>query len=83
MWRETGRALTFFGLDGRAMFLLLLVLYRPRWWTLAVAIIGMGVLIAMQRQGYTIPNAIRRARVFLTGPTKRAVTGRRLGRSDR
>lgn len=83
MWRETGRNLTFFGIDGRAMFLILLVLYRPRWWTLAVAVLGMGLLILLERQGYTLPNALRRLRVFFTGPNKLAVIGRRLGRSDR
>ena len=41
MWRESGRNLTFFGIDGRAMFLILLVLYRPRLWTLGVAVLGM------------------------------------------
>ena len=83
MWRESGRMLTFFGIDGRAMFLILLVLYRPRYWTLAVAILGMAVLVIMGHRGYTIPNAMRRLRVLFTGPNKLAVVGRRLGRSDR
>lgn len=83
MWRETGRSLTFFGLDGRAMFLLLLVLYRPRWWTLAVAIVGIIVLVLMEREGYNLPNALRRARILVMGPLKAAVVGRRQGRSDR
>ena len=83
MWRESGRYLTFFGIDGRAMFLILLVLYRPRLWTLGVAVLGMVMLILLERQGYTIPNAMRRLRVLFTGPNKLAVVGRRLGRSDR
>lgn len=83
MWRESGRNLTFFGIDGRAMFLILLVLYRPRLWTLGVAVLGMVLLILLERQGYTIPNAMRRLRVLFTGPNKLAVVGRRLGRSDR
>lgn len=83
MWRESGKALTFFGIDGRVMFLLLLVLYRPRWWTLSLAVFGIVLLILLERNGYTIPNAIRRIRVFFTGPNKLAVIGRRLGRSDR
>lgn len=83
MWRESGRNLTFFGIDGRAMFLILLVLYRPRLWTLGVAVFGICLLIFLERKGYTIPNAMRRLRVFFTGPNKLAVMGRRLGRSDR
>ena len=83
MWRDSGQFLTFFGIDGRAMFLLLLVLYRPRLWTLAVAAAGMFVLILLQRSGYTIPNALRRLRVFMTGPLKPAVVGRRRGKSSR
>jgi len=73
MWRETGRKITFFGLDGRAMFLLLFVLYAPRWWTLALALCGIGVFMLLQRRGYTVPNAFRRIRILLTGTVKRAV----------
>ena len=83
MWRESGRMLTFFGIDGRAMFLILLVLYRPRFWTLGVAVLGMAALVILGHRGYTIPNAMRRLRVLFTGPNKLAVVGRRLGRSDR
>ena len=83
MWRESGQTLTFFGVDGRAMFLLLLVLYRPRLWTLGVAAVGMGVLLILNRQGYTVPNAMRRIRVVFTGPNKLAVVGRRRGKTSR
>lgn len=83
MWRETGQTLTFFGIDGRAMFLLLLVLYRPRLWTLCVAGFGMGLLMVMSRYGYSVPNAMRKLRVFFTGPNKLAVVGRRRGRIGR
>lgn len=83
MWRDSGQFLTFFGIDGRAMFLLLLVLYRPRLWTLGVAATGMFILILLQRSGYTVPNALRRLRVLATGPLKPAVVGSRRGRSSR
>lgn len=83
MWRESGRQLTFFGVDGRAMFLLLVVLYAPRLWTLGLAFAGIIALILMERQGYNIPNAMRKARILFTGPLKSAVVGRRQGRSDR
>ena len=56
------------------------------WFTkyvLQVGVLGMALLILLERQGYTIPNAMRRLRVLFTGPNKLAVVGRRLGRSDR
>ncbi len=83
MWRESGRQLTFFGIDGRAMFLLLVVLYAPRLWTLSLALLGIIALILMERKGYNIPNAMRKARILFTGNTKAAVVGRRVGRPDR
>ncbi len=83
MWRDTGQPLVFFGVDGRAMFLLLLVLYRPRLWTLGVAAFGMALLLILNRQGYSVPNAMRKLRVFVTGPNKLAVVGRRRGKTSR
>lgn len=83
MWRDTGQPLVFFGVDGRAMFLLLLVLYRPRLWTLGVAAFGMALLLILNRQGYSVPNAMRKLRVFMTGPNKLAVVGRRRGKTSR
>lgn len=83
MWRDTGQPLVFFGVDGRAMFLLLLVLYRPRLWTLGVAAFGMALLLILNRQGYSVPNAMRKIRVFMTGPNKLAVVGRRRGKTSR
>lgn len=82
MWRDSGRRLTLFGVDGRAGFLLLLVLYRPRWWTLGVALFGIIILILLERKGYQIPNAIRRVRIFFTGNKKAAVSSRRMERTD-
>jgi len=83
MWRETGRKITFFGLDGRAMFLLLFVLYAPRWWTLALALLGIAVFVWLERRGYTVPNALRKMRIFLTGNVKRAAHRSRIKKSLR
>lgn len=83
MWRETGRKVTFFGLDGRAMFLLLFVLYAPRLWTLILALMGIGLFVWLERRGYTVPNALRRIRIFMTGNVKRAAHRSRLRKSLR
>lgn len=82
MWRDSGDRLKMFGVDGRAMFLLLLIMYRPRVWTLIVALIGIVILILMERKGYTIPNALRRLRILMTGPNKLAVVGKRFNSMD-
>lgn len=83
MWRDTGRSVRFFGVDGRAMLLLLLVLYNPAMWTLAVAVIGITALIMLERVGYTIPNALRKLAAWMVGPRRPAVIKSRMGRSDR
>lgn len=82
-WRDSGRALRAFGVDGRIVFLLLLFLFRIRWWTFWLLIITAIVLFVFDRMGYTIPNALRRIRVLLTAPRKPAVRRSRVGRSDR
>jgi hypothetical protein len=82
-WRETGRALRFAGVDGRALFLLCIFVYHPRWWTLGLFFVGIVALVLLERMGYSIPNAMRRLRVIMVGRRRPAVTITRLGRSDR
>lgn len=82
MWRDSGDKLKMLGIDGRAMFLLLLVTYRPRVWTLVVAVLGIVALILMERKGYDIPNSMRRLRILVTGPEKLAVVGKRFNKMD-
>jgi hypothetical protein len=83
MWRDTGRTVRFFGVDGKAMLLLLLVLYNPAIWTLVVAAAGITLLIVLERAGYTIPNALRKVGVWFVGRHRPAVIRSRRGRSDR
>ena len=83
-WRDTGRQIRFMGIvDGRAAFLLLMMMYHISWWTFGLAIAGITGLVLLERKGYTIPNAFRRLRVLLTGPVRASDTGTRRGRSDR
>lgn len=82
-WRDTGRQVRFMGVvDGRAAFLLMLMIYHISWWTFSLAIGGIIVLVLLERKGYTIPNALRRLRVLLIGPVRPADTGTRRSRSD-
>lgn len=68
--------------DGRAAFLLMLMIYHISWWTFSLAVGGIIVLVLLERKGYTIPNALRRLRVLLIGPLRPADTGTRRSRSD-
>lgn len=83
MWRDSGRQIRFLGIvDGRAAFLLMLMIYHISWWTFGIAIGGIVALVLMERKGYTLPNAFRRLRVLMTGPSRMADTGTRRSRSD-
>ena len=81
-WRDSGRRLTFFGVDGRVTGFLILVLYHPRLWTFGLMLLCVCVLIFLERKGYNLPNAMRKVRVFLTGNKKAAVSSRRVQRTD-
>lgn len=82
-WRDTGRSLRFFGVDGRALFLLFILIYHPRLWTLVLFGLGLASLVLLERMGYTVPNALRRLRVLVVGRRRAAVGPVRQGRSDR
>lgn len=82
-WRDTGKNLRFFGIDGRALFLFVVFLYHMRVWTFAMFILGVVALVLLERKGYSIPNAFRRLRVLIVGNRRPAVSISRMGRSDR
>lgn len=82
-WYNSGRRVRFLGIDGRGAILLIVMIYYMSWWTFGLAIVGIASLIMLERRGYSIPNAVRKMRVFLTGPSRLARGGRRRGRSDR
>lgn len=82
-WRETGRSLRFFGVDGRALALLVILVYHPRLWTLVLFAVGVAALVILERMGYSVPNALRRIRVLIVGNRRPAVGQTRMGRSDR
>lgn len=83
-WRDTGRPLRFLGfMDGRVAFLLVIMIYHISWWTFGIAVVGITTLIILERYGYTLPNALRRLRILMSGAVKPSDTGTRQSRSDR
>lgn len=81
LWCNLGRTLKFGPFDARLLIVLLPALFHIRIWTLSLVFITVIVLTLISRAGYTIPNILRRARVFLSGKRKRALTTRKV-RSD-
>lgn len=72
LWRDSGRPVRFFGVDGRAAAALLLVLVHISLVTLGVAV---GVILffsLLERFDYTLPNAARKLRVMISGRRKRS-----------
>jgi len=82
-WRESGRTVKFFFVDGRAMFFLLIMLYHFSLFTFGLGIFALVFLAILENYGYNIPNALRKLRIIIFGKSRPAVIGRRRGRSDR
>lgn len=82
-WRESGRTVKFFFVDGRATFFLLIMLYHFSLFTFGLGILSLVFLAVLENYGYNIPNALRKLRVIIFGRSRPAVIGRRRGRSDR
>jgi intracellular multiplication protein IcmT len=74
MWRDTARSVRLGPIDWRAVGPLLLFFLHIRLWTLYVAIAAVAVFAVLERYGFTVPVAIRFARITIAGRTKRAVS---------
>lgn len=72
LWRDTGRPIRFFGVDGRAASGLLLVLLHISMLTLSIALVLIVTFALLERFDYTLPNAWRKLRVLVSGRKKRA-----------
>lgn len=59
MWRDSGRITRFFFIDGRALFPLLFVLYRPSHFKFMVSIPIIIFLSIIEYYGLTLPVTIR------------------------
>ncbi len=73
MWRDSGKAVKFFGIDGRLVFFLVIFIFHFSYFTLGLflsAVVFFGIL---ERMGYTLPNALRRSNVLISGNRKAGV----------
>lgn len=71
-WRDSARPARFFLIDAKAVFPLIVFLLHIRWWTLIVALIGMGFFTILNRFGYSVEVFLRVVRGFLGGKLKTA-----------
>lgn len=74
-WRNTARSVRFFAFDARAAAPLLLFILHMQLWTLILAVIVIILFAILERFGLTINLAVRRARVWLIGEDRPALTG--------
>jgi hypothetical protein len=72
LWRDSGKPVRFFGVDGRAAVGLLIVLLHISIVTLSISILLMVIFSTLERFDYTLPNAGRKFRVMISGRKKKA-----------
>lgn len=72
LWRDNGRPIRFFGVDGRAAISILLVLAHISLVTIVLAALILVVFTGLERFDYTIPNALRKLRSLLAGKRRYA-----------
>lgn len=73
MWRNSGLPFMFFGIDGRAIFALLLLMYLPSKKMFYACMLFFFILFILNHFGYNIPNGIRRVKVFIAGDHRSAI----------
>ena len=61
------KPLKFFALDARAASTFLVVLLYMRWWTVYLCAIITFVFHVVERNGYTLPSALRALRSWIVG----------------
>lgn len=76
LWRDTGKTIRFFGIDGRSVVGIAAVLLHISWATLILAVALMVGFAVLERFDYSLPNALRKARLIVAGKKKRAVAHR-------
>lgn len=76
-WRNTGARVMFFIFDSSVFYFLLILLYSFTLSALIFSLICVFILIILEKRGYTLPNAFRKARIIFTGRYKAAVENSR------
>lgn len=69
-WRDSSRSVRFFIVDYRALFPLLILIFLPRLWTFAFAMVSIIFFMILERYGFTVTVFIRLIRGFFAGPYK-------------
>lgn len=72
-WRESGRSVKVGPFDGRLMLPAILFLLFPSYILFYIFIATLLFFYGLQYMGYTLPNAIRKAQLVLSGKTKSGV----------
>lgn len=73
LWRDSGKTIRFFGVDGRAAIGLIFVLVHISVITICLSIFMMLAFSTLERFDYALPNAARKFRVMISGRKKRTV----------
>lgn len=71
-WRDSARPVRFFLVDYRAMFPLLILIFIPRLWSVALAVGAIFFFMILERYGFTVKVFLRLFRGFLGGRVKLA-----------
>jgi intracellular multiplication protein IcmT len=69
-WRDSARNVTFWIVDFRACFPLLVFLLHIKIWTFFLAIFFVSFFVIIQYYGFTVNVFLRWIRAFLAGPRK-------------
>lgn len=72
-WRESGRMVKFFIFDGRLMIFILLCIMFPKLYLFILTLIAMLFFYFLEYIGYTLPNAIRKILIIISGKKKNGV----------
>lgn len=72
-WRESGRMVKFFIFDGRLMIFILLCIMFPKLYLFIITLIAMIFFYILEYVGYTLPNAIRKILIIISGKKKNGV----------
>lgn len=72
LWRDTGKTVRFFGVDGRVAVGFVLVLVHISLWTFGLSLLLMVLFGLLERFDYSLPNAARKLRVMIGGRVKRS-----------
>lgn len=72
-WRESGRQVKVGPLDGRLMLFVILFFLFPSKFLLICTLLAMAFFYFLQYKGYTLPNAIRYAKIAISGKHKSGV----------